>query len=133
MPDREVITRVLERLADEVGDPTELVFARLFATRPDYEALFVLDTDGGVRGSMIETCVTCILDHISGGVLARNVIAAERSHHPGYGVPEDRFDDLFIAIRDVSRDVLGDRWGHTEEEAWARLLSDFATFGAEAG
>jgi hemoglobin-like flavoprotein len=48
----DLITRSLELVAEH-GDPTSLVYARLFAAHPEMEKLFVRDTDGGVRGNML--------------------------------------------------------------------------------
>ena len=45
------------------GDPTADVYARLFAAHPELEALFLMDRDGGVRASMMQQALECIVDH----------------------------------------------------------------------
>ena len=57
----------LQAVADRRGDAAGDVYARLFAASPELEALFVLDRDGGVRASMMQQALECILDHAEGG------------------------------------------------------------------
>ena len=56
----------------------------------------------------------------------RSVIAAARFHHDGYGVPADRFDAFFVAIRDVFREIIGAEWTGETDAAWAQMLDAFA-------
>jgi hypothetical protein len=129
MADAAVILDSLER-ATANGDPAGRVFQRLFAMRPEFEALFVMDGDGGVRGSMVQTCFESIIDHVSGGETGRRMIAAERGRHPGYGVPDAQFNDLFTAIRDEVRDCVGGAWTPAMEREWSALLDELAVIGA---
>ncbi len=57
------IATSLERLVETLGDPQPQIYQRLYAQYPDTKALFVLDTDGGVRGSMLQTTLETILDY----------------------------------------------------------------------
>ena len=52
----EPIMLSLERFGEICADPAPLIYRRLFAQHPDFEDLFAMDTDGGVRGSMLTTC-----------------------------------------------------------------------------
>ena len=47
------VAKSLELAGDCMGDPTLAVYERLTAIRPDFEALFVLDSDFSVRGEML--------------------------------------------------------------------------------
>ena len=132
MADAAVILDSLEQAAGQ-DDPAERIFRRLFAMRPEFEAMFVLDGDGGVRGSMVQTCFESIIDHVSGGQTGRRMIAAERSHHAAYGVPDARFNDLFVAIRDELREGLGGAWTTAMEREWGMLLGELEEAGAGAG
>ncbi|OYX45948.1 MAG: hypothetical protein B7Y90_17550 [Alphaproteobacteria bacterium 32-64-14] len=49
-----LVVRTLEAAADRHGDPTEAIYAELFAAYPELEALFWLDRDNGVRASMVQ-------------------------------------------------------------------------------
>jgi hemoglobin-like flavoprotein len=102
------------------------VYAILFAAYPELEALFVMDRDGGVRASMMQQALECIVDHVDGGRMARSVIAAARLHHDGYGVPASRFDAFFVAIRDAFRAIMGADWTPEMQNAWERMLAEFA-------
>lgn len=127
-PYAEAITQSLEASAASNIDPTPLIYARLFALHPDMEALFVMDKDGGVRGSMIQTCLECILDLIGERRTAPVIIQAARMDHTGYGVSEDLFDALFIAMRDVFRDQLGQDWTPQIDSAWTDMLGEIKSF-----
>lgn len=124
MVDRAAIVDTLEQVAERCGDPTPLVYARLFELHPALEPLFDLDRDGSVRGSMIETSIDCILGLAEGSETPRHVISTSRFHHEGYGVPDDQFNALFTAMRDVFRDMLGSAWTASKDEAWTALLEE---------
>lgn len=108
------------------GDPTADVYARLSGAYPELEALFLMDRDGGVRTSMMQQALECIVDHIGAQLVARQIIAASRIHHGGYGVPAARFDVFFPAIRDTFRAILGADWTRETDGAWERMLAVFA-------
>lgn len=126
MPNAEIIHATFERAAEACADPAPLIYARLFALRPEFQALFDMDTDGGVRGSMLETCFEAILGLVEGAGTQRVIISAARFSHGGYGVEGAEFDVMFAAIRDVFRDLLGRQWGEAEEAEWAGLLKEIA-------
>ncbi len=74
----------------------------------------------------VETALTCILDHVGPQLSSPGLLLAARQHHPGYGVPEDRFDSFFIAIRNVFCVILGEVWSPDIDASWRRLLDEFA-------
>ena len=51
----------LEAVADVLGDPTERVYERLFEHSPELREMFVLDTDGSVRGEMLHRVFETVL------------------------------------------------------------------------
>ena len=126
MTDASVIVATLEAVAERRGDPAPDVYRRLFATYPDLERLVVMDRDGGVRGSMMQQGLECILDHVGERRFAPQIISAERARHDSYGVPDNRFDAFFVAMRDTFRDVMGADWSPAMEREWAGLLAEFA-------
>ena len=69
--DAELILATLEIVAERRGDPTPDVYARLFAVHPELEALFLMDRDGGVRASMMQQALECIVDHAGDRGLSR--------------------------------------------------------------
>lgn len=123
----DLILDTLERAGEKCADPAPLIYARLFAAHPHLESLFVMDRDGGVRGSMLETCLNIILGLLEGSPTPRFLISAGRMQHEGYGVPAGEFDAMFIAIRDTFRELLGPAWTPAMEAAWTRLLADIAS------
>ena len=123
MPNEAIITGTLELVAERCEDPTPLIYARLFEMHPELEELFVMDTDGGVRGSMVQTSFEYILDFIGENKLAPILIPAERSDHEGYGVANEMFDEFFIAMRDVFAGLIGDDWTGDMACEWDKLLS----------
>jgi hemoglobin-like flavoprotein len=126
MVDQAVILDSLERVAERRGDPTADVYAQLFGRHPELERLFLMDRDGGVRASMMQQGLECILDYVGDRLVAPQIIASSRIHHDGYNVPAERFDSFFIAIRDAFRDILGPDWSPDMEREWAGLLGEFA-------
>ncbi|MFN7165186.1 MAG: globin [Hyphomonas sp.] len=122
-----LILDTLERASEKCADPAPLVYARLFAAHPHLESLFVMDRDGGVRGSMLETCLNIILGLLENSPTPRFLISAGRMQHDGYGVPEGEFDAMFIAMRDTFRDLIGADWTPEADTAWTQLLADFAS------
>lgn len=125
MTDGAVILATLEAVADQHGDPTQAIYAELFDRHPDFEALFWLDRDGGRRAAMVQQALECVLDYVGERLTSRGIIAAARLHHDAYGVPEERFDDFYVAMRDVFRRVLGAGWTAEMDQAWERLLAEF--------
>lgn len=126
MSHREQIMLSLEQLAAR-GDPTEAVYQTLFHAHPDLESLFVMDTDGAVRGSMLQTCLECILDHIGPQATSKVIISASRNDHEGYGVPDDLFDQFFVAIQNTVREQCGTEWTSDMEAAWVWLIAEITT------
>ncbi len=122
----DLILETLEQVSERCADPAQLVYRHLFSATPNLEALFLMDTDGGVRGSMLQTCLTCILGLIDGSPTPRFIISAARMDHPAYGVREDEFDLMFVAIRDTVRDLLGAGWTPAADAAWTSLLEEIA-------
>ena len=123
----DLIFDTLERASEKCADPAPLVYRRLFELRPEFEALFVMDTDGGVRGSMLETCFNAILGIVEGSSTQRVIISSSRFSHGGYGVGEADFELMFRAIRDTFRDLLGGEWTPAMEAAWTGLLAEIST------
>lgn len=122
----DLILESLERAGEACSDPAPLVYRRLFELRPDFEALFVMDTDGGVRGSMLDTCFTAILGVLEDSPSQRVIISSSRFSHGGYGLAGADLDLMFAAIRDTFRDLLGPDWTPETEAAWAGLLAEIA-------
>ena len=59
MDDAALIEHSLALVAERVGDPAPLVYARLFEAFPELEALFVRDVSGMIRGNMLTTTLEC--------------------------------------------------------------------------
>jgi hemoglobin-like flavoprotein len=126
MADADVILATLEVVAERHGDPTALIYRRLFADHPEFEALFYMDRDGGVRASMVQQGLECMIDYVGPRLTAPQIISAARQHHAGYGVPDGRLDEFFVAMRDAFREIMGADWTSRMDAEWRRLLEAFA-------
>ncbi|MBY9068369.1 globin [Hyphomonas sp. WL0036] len=126
MPDTETIYATFERAAEKCADPAPLIYQRLFELRPEFEPLFDMDTDGGVRGSMVQTCFDAILGLLEGEPSQRVIISSARFSHTGYGLVEADLDLMFGVIRDTFRELLADEWTGEDETAWSNLLQEIA-------
>jgi len=122
-----LILDTLERASERCADPAPLVYRRLFELRPEFEELFVMDSDGGVRGSMLETCFNAILGLLENSPTQRVIISSSRFAHDGYGVSEADFQLIFVAIRDTFRNLIGADWTGEMDAAWAGLLAEIAS------
>jgi hemoglobin-like flavoprotein len=121
--DGALITQSLEIASERGGDLTGAVYARLFHERPDLESLFVMDTDGAVRGEMLSRVFDAILDFIGDRAYAHNLIHAEASNHDGYNVPRDTFTLFFTTVAKTVEEACGDAWNEGMSQAWKRLLN----------
>ena len=116
------ITVSLEGLVESLGDPQPQIYQRMFAQYPNTESLFILDTDGGVRGSMLQTTIEAILDYAANNRLDKVSLAAWRSHHLAYDVDAETFTSFFAIIRDCAKEALGADWDQAMDQAWQNLL-----------
>ena len=121
-PMSSAIATSLEFLGRELGDPQTRIYERLYRQHPEVQSLFVLDADGGVRGSMLQTTLETILDYASKGRLDHVSLGAWRSLHLAYEVDAELFTRFFFIICDCVKDTLGGDWSTEMEAAWQDLL-----------
>ncbi|HPU53196.1 MAG TPA: hypothetical protein PK359_16680 [Burkholderiaceae bacterium] len=119
----ELIERSLEAVAERVGDPAQIVYARLFEMAPNLKDLFVRDTDGAVRGQMLHQVFEMILDLVGGNHYAEVLIATEWLNHQDLGVPASQFDLFFQAMISSFRDALGPQWTPEIDAAWREVMN----------
>jgi hemoglobin-like flavoprotein len=122
----QAIEASLEAVAARVGDPAPQVYARLFALEPALQTLFVRDTDGSVRGQMLQQVFETVLDLVGGDHYGGTLIASEWVNHQNLGVPAAQFALFFTAMIDAFRDILGDDWTPAFEQAWASVTAQVA-------
>lgn len=116
----------LERIASVHGDPTDLVYERLFSKHPKMRDLFVLDRDNSVKGNMLAQVIECFIDFTGEKHYATSLIATEKINHDHLGVPPETFETFFSTVVETFRDILGDNWSKEDEEAWSTLLADLS-------
>lgn len=114
----------LERVAERHGDPTPVVYASLFAQRPEFERLFAMDRTGAVRGNMLSIAFDALLDISGPNRWGLNLIMAERVNHEGVNVPSTEFLVFINVVRDTVRDLLGEEWTPPVAAAWAHVLAN---------
>jgi hemoglobin-like flavoprotein len=124
--DAAIIEASLARAADLGGDLTPLVYARLFAARPDLEPLFGADASNAVKGEMLAQAFDTLLDFIGPRVFADHMLRAHATAHDGYGVPPDLFLGFFDTIAATIAELLGDEWPGPTADAWVALLAELA-------
>ena len=119
-----LITETLELYAERCGDPYDAAFAKLYAANADYEGLFFLDTDEGLRRNMMQTTLEIIATYCDNKRSAENLIIGTRLVHLTYEISDD-FDLFFTITRDVMADGLGDAFTPAHAAAWETMLKDF--------
>lgn len=118
------IERSLDLLAERCGDPTPLIYERLFATHPKMEAHFWRDTNGAVKGEMLARTFEAILDFVGERRYAQHMIGTEMITHEGYDIPREVFITFFGIVRDTAKEVLGAAWTADLEAAWTGMLAE---------
>ena len=121
---KKIVEHSIERVAEAAGDPSPLVYARLFAEQPEMEPLFVLDTDGNAKGHMLMEALDCVLDLLGPRPYAPVLIQSELTNHDGFGVPPRVFATFFRVVKETFAEVLGGEWTAETDEAWNALLAD---------
>jgi hemoglobin-like flavoprotein len=124
--DAAFITETLERVVDRVGDPTPLVYERLFKAQPEMEAMFAMDTTGAVRGHMLSEALDGIIDFIGERHYADNLIRSEIVNHEGMGVPPEVFSTFYGVVAATFKDILGADWTDDMEKAWTSVLDELS-------
>ncbi|NIJ41050.1 hemoglobin-like flavoprotein [Parvibaculum indicum] len=122
--DADIISHSIERAAELAGDPTPLVYEKLFTQQPEMKALFVLDLDGNARGHMLSEALNCVFDMLGPRSYAPVLIQCELTNHQGLGVPPRVFATFFEVVTETFRDILGAEWTSETEAAWQALLAD---------
>jgi hemoglobin-like flavoprotein len=117
----QLIEQSLEWVVERVGDPAALIYRRLFEQAPELEELFVRDTDGSVRGEMLQRAFETLLDLADQGHYGKGLIASEWVNHQNLGVPPEQFELFFKVIVDTVRAVLGEQWSVEIDAAWHAL------------
>ena len=128
--DTGLIFASFEAVAERCPDPGPLIYGRLFARRPDMEALFVRDTDGMVRGEMLSRVFEAILDFIGPRRYAASLIQCEVVTHEGYGVPTEVFGLFFESLAEAFREILATDWTPALDAAWRELLEQLEFYVA---
>ena len=117
-----------------VADPTQLVYARLFAAHPAMQPLFCQDRNDAVKGEMLARAFDAILDFVGDRHYADHLLRSERMTHDAYGVPPEVFMTFFATIAATLRDILGPDWSDAMATAWDELTPSVAASlaGSEA-
>ena len=129
----ERISESLDRIGAMGIDPTAEIYRRLFAARPDLEALFVLDIDGAARGNMLAKALDCLLDLAGPRAFGAAFILAEAINHEGIGVTREAYLHFFECIADVVRETNRQSWSDADEEAWRQALNEVCRLLASPG
>ena len=119
-----LIEQTLAHYAEHHGDPYEAAFQKLYAADRNYQALFFLDTDEGLRRNMMRTTLEIITIYTDNAYAAENLVIGARLIHLTYEVTDD-FDLFFQITRDVITEGCADIWTDAHAEAWNAMLKDF--------
>ena len=118
-----LITRSLERASELHGDLTNAIYERLFRRRPEFEALFVLDRSGVIRGSMLAHIFDALMDLEGPHAYGLQFFQAERvNRESALGVSAADYADFLVIVRDTVRDLLGAEWTPAVDAAWRNAL-----------
>jgi hypothetical protein len=119
-----LIEQSLTHYAARHGDPYDAAFQKLYAANADFEPLFFLDTDEGLRRNMMRTTLEIIATYIDDAYAAENLVTGARLVHLTYEINDD-FDLFFQITRDVIAEGCADVWTDSHASAWNTMLKDF--------
>ncbi len=122
----EAFEQSLEIVAAHCDDPAPLVYAQIFERYPQMQALFVLDTDQGARGHMLNEALNCAQDLLGSDTFATSFIAAERQNHAGYAISDDIFEAFYTVMHSVFRDLSNGDWTAKMDAAWQAVSEKVA-------
>src|ERR1700722_13906551 len=122
--DATIISTTLEQVSQRVGDPTPLIFERMFRDMPETEALFVRDAGGLVRGQMFQVTMESLLDFLGDQSYGANLIQIERVNHQGLGVEPEVFDQFYLTVMAAFKDILGADWTAETDAVWTRVIGE---------
>lgn len=111
---------LIERSLEQVGDPADEVYARLFAEFPETEERFCRDVTGAIRAEMLTMVFDCLMN--PAGPYQLHLVRAERVNHDGFGTPNEVFDRFFWIVRDACRARAGAHWTPEIEAAWTAQI-----------
>lgn len=117
----------LEVVAERCEDVVPPVYAELYQRYPQFEELFVLDTDMGARGHMLNEALTMAEGLLMGDPVAVSFVSAERMNHEGYGIDDDVFEGFFIVMASVFKRLAGEAWSDDMSAAWVAVTKSAAT------
>lgn len=111
----------LETVAAICEDVVPPVYAALFRRFPEFEALFSLDLDRGVRGHMLNEALNMAEGLLQNDPMAQTFVSAERMNHSGYGIEGAAFESFYVVLAEVFRDLAGARWTPDMSAAWENV------------
>lgn len=116
-----LITAVLERAAEQLGDITPLAVELCYARHPEARELFrTLDPQSPARleGAMVEQSLYCLMYWTDSPGEVEIVLMTTLPHHiETVGVSADMFTHFFIAVCDIIADTIPP--GETaQRQAW---------------
>ncbi|MEL6859413.1 MAG: globin domain-containing protein [Pseudomonadota bacterium] len=114
-------TASLEAVSARCADVVPPVYAALFERFPDFEKLFVLDTDQGARGHMLNEALTMAEGLLRADPVAISFVSAERMNHEGYGIDDTVFEGFFEVMANVFQALAGEAWSAPMSAAWAAV------------
>ena len=117
----------LKFVAVQLGDPVREVYARLFARQPELEALFVLDTDGAVRGEMLARVLESLDSLVADAGYAEQLLQAEYINHCAMGIPNGGFTLFLDVLIETFSTELGESWLPEFEAVWRQLQTRVST------
>jgi hypothetical protein len=109
-------TELIAASLEQVGDPADEVYARLFAEFPETRERFCRDVNGAIRAEMLTMVFDCLMN--PAGPYQLNLVRAERVNHDGFGTSAEVFDRFFRIVRDVCRERAGEAWTPRTDAAW---------------
>lgn len=111
----------VEAVAERCEDVVPPVYEALFRRFPDFEKLFVLDTDLGARGHMLNEALSMAEGLLQDDPVAVSFVSAERMNHEGYGIDDEVFEGFYQVMADVFQSIAAEAWSPAMSAAWIEV------------
>lgn len=123
---KELIQANLEVVIANAPDLTARFYATLFARNPELQKLFGRRSAEAQQRMLLEA-IAAVVDHLDDLPWLEQTLRALGAKHVTYGVTDEMYPLVAVALMDTLRDASGDRWDDATRQAWLGAL----TFVAE--
>lgn len=131
MTELELITEILEHIAEQHGDITEHVMARYYARHPKMEELFLckgLPFKTSLEGQMVNDSLYIFLQFAETPIEAEMVLKYAMPQHDSYQIPHQAVISMLECVTAFVIDELPEHLQSNGEKCWLNIQNQLVNF-----